>query len=455
MHSQLVIRSTPLRANVLGSTGLLLSLVLLCVTQDAISQGSATLGNGLSAAATARGGSTVAEHANAIDAVEGNPAGFAGISVRSIDLNVIGLAVGGSFRNAANSDSKPTGIAGALPYGAFATPLGKSHWSASAAVTPELLMRANWHYNDTPGTAGVTYGNQTQEAQIIAVRSSLGFARTLGSKWATGVTLGVVYNYNDLHAPFIFQQQSSLKGLKVSLDLTTRGYGWNGGAGVQWQPSPRLRAGLAWKSGTTIRTQGSASGSASALFEALGIKADPNYSYQAQVMNHLPQAFDAGARWQRNQGLTLTFQGDFTAWGQAFQQLPVTLTKGSNATINGVVGANHFVDTVPLHWNNQATFHAGAELPVRESVILRSGYSYATNPVPNSTLTPLTAAIMRNSIATGGGWTYGRWHYDAAYQVQLPAMQLVGQSGLLAGEYSNSRVRIWTQSVTLSTRVKF
>jgi hypothetical protein len=47
-----------------------------------------------------------------------------------------------------------------------------------------------------------------------------------------GVTLGVVYNRNDLHAPYIFQQQSSLAGLKVLLNLTTRGYGWNGGAGV-------------------------------------------------------------------------------------------------------------------------------------------------------------------------------------------------------------------------------
>jgi hypothetical protein len=429
--------------------------MLLCAPQDAISQGSAALGNGLSAAATARGGSTVAERANAIDAIDGNPAGLAGMSVRSIDLNVIGLVAGGSFRNAANSDSKLTGVAGALPYGAFATPLGKSHWSASAAVTPEILMRANWHYNDTPGTAGVTYGYQTQETQIIAVRSVLGLARTLSSKWAVGVTLGVVYNQNDLHAPYIFQQQPSLAGLKVLLNLTTRGYGWNGGTGVQWQPSPRLRAGLAWKSGTTIRTQGSASGSASALFEALGITADPNYSYQAQVMNHLPQALDAGARWQMNRRMTLAFQGDFTAWGQAFQQLPVTLTNGTNAVINGVVGANHLVDTVPLHWNNQATFHAGAELPVGESFIIRGGYSYATDPVPKSTLTPLTAAIMQSSIATGGGWTYGRWHYDAAYQAQLPATQSVEQSGLLAGEYSNSRVRVWTQSVTLSSCVRF
>jgi long-subunit fatty acid transport protein len=172
-------------------------------------------------------------------------------------------------------------------------------------------------------------------------------------------------------------------------------------------------------------------------------------------MNHLPQGFDAGARWQVNQRMALSFQGDFTAWGQAFQQLPVTLTGGTNATINSVVGANNFNDAVPLHWSNQGTFHAGAEFPVRESVVLRGGYSYATDPVPSSTLIPLTAAIMQNSLATGGGWNHGHWRYDAAYQAQLPATQTVGTSGLKAGEYSNSRVRVWTQSVTLSARVKF
>jgi len=77
------------------------------------------------------------------------------------------------------------------------------------------------------------------------------------------------------------------------------------------------------------------------------------------------------------------------------------------------------------------------------------------NPVPSSTLLPLTAAIMQNAIATGAGWSHGRWRYDAAYQAQLPATQSVGKSAILAGEYDNSRVRVSTQSLTLTARVKF
>jgi long-subunit fatty acid transport protein len=428
-------------------------LSVACAAPSTYGQASATLGNGLSASAIGRGGEVVAESGGPLDAVLGNPAGLAGIGSPALEANAVGLVDGGSFQNAANSDAKIRGLAGALPYGAFATPIRTSPWVASFGVTPEILMRANWHYNDAPGTLGVSYGYQTQETQIIAVRSSLGLARRFGTKWAAGATLGIVYNQNDLHAPYIFQQQPQLAGLKVLLALTTRGYGWNGGAGVQWIPSPHLRTGLAWKSGTTLRTQGDASGSASALFTALGVSADAAFTYHAQVENHLPQGFDSGLSWLLSKHATLHFEGDFTAWGQAFQELPITVTNGSNAVINSVVGSNTFKDAVPLHWHNQGTFRAGLELPLRNSWLLRAGYAHASDPVPSSTLTPLTAAIMQNALAAGAGWTHGRWRCDAAYQAQLPATQSVGLSGLEAGEYSNSRVRVSTQSLTVGTRL--
>lgn len=418
-------------------------------------QSSGSLGEGLSAAAIARGGNNVAETGAALDAVEGNPAGLSGLSAPVLDLNVVGMVAGGSFENAANPDAKLSGLAGALPYGAFATPLGRTRWVGSAAVTPETLMRATWHYNDTPGTAGVTYGYQREESQIIVVRSSLGLARSFGVKWSAGVTLGLVYNHNELNAPYIFQQQPALQGLKVLLVLTTRGWGWDGSAGAQWRPNAHLRSGLAWKSGAAIPTQGDANGTASALFTALGLSIDPTFHYHAQVMNHLPQAFSAGLSWQAPHQLELFVQGDFTAWGQAFRQLPVTLTGGTNSTINSVVGASALNDAVPLYWSNQGAIHVGLEKPVSESVALRAGYSYATNPVPDSTLTPLTAAIMQNTLAAGGGWRRNRWRYDAAYQAQLPSSETVGISALKAGEYDHSRVTVWTQSVALSAQAYF
>lgn len=418
-------------------------------------QGTAAMGDGLSAAAIARGGSTVVQQSSVVDAVQGNPAGLAKLGTKVLDLDVVGMVANGDFHNAYNSDAKRGVFAGAVPYGAYASPLRHSPWVMAVAVTPEILMRAHWRYFDAPGTAGVTYGYQKQDTSILGLRSSIAIARPIGSRWNVGATLGVVYNENHLEAPYIFQQQPVRAGLKVLVDLTTRGYGWNGSAGAQWQLKPTLRAGLAWKSGTTIHTEGDLKGSASALFAALGVSAPASFAYHAQVLNHFPQAFSAGLLWQTRSHVAWSFEGGLTAWGQAFEQLPITLSHGTNATINSVAGSSTLHDAVPLHWKNQEAFHGGLEYPLRENWTVRGGYSYRSNPVPSGTLTPLTAAIMQQSLAGGGGWAHDRWHYDLAYQFQLPSSETVRQSDLRAGEYNNSNLRIGLQSVTISVKRSF
>jgi long-chain fatty acid transport protein len=138
--------------------------------------------------------------------------------------------------------------------------------------------------------------------------------------------------------------------------------------------------------------------------------------------------------------------------------MPHAQGQGSASLGNGISAsalARGGINSIGLHWKNQGAFHAGFELPVRESVSIRGGYSFATNPVPSSTLTPMTAAIAQNALAAGVGWSRHRWNYDDAYQVQLPSIKSVGTSVLLAGEYNNSSVEVWTQSITVSARVKF
>ena len=433
-------------------------------TSSLRAQSAGALGNGLSAAAVARGGTMVTEQGSPLDAVEGNPAGLAGIHSRALDLSGLALLAHGTFTNSVDKHGTLRAFSGALPYAAFATPLGHSKFTAAAAVTPEFLMRAVWQYTDPAGTAGVTYGSQKQESQFLAVRGSASLAYAPTPKWTFGSSLGLVYNRNLLHAPYIFQQQPALAGLKVLLDLHTQGFGWNGSLGAQYQLNDRLRFGIAYKSPTFIPTHGYAQGSAYALFNALGVGADPTYHYQAEVDNHLPQSATAGLRWQANPRLRLSFEGGFANWATAFHNLPVKLKDGTNPVINSVAGSPAIQDHIALNWHNQAIVRVGVELPVKHQWTARAGYSFLSNPVPSSTLTPLTAAILSHGLATGLGYQpesgtphnlLSRLQWDAAYQIQLPANQSVGTSSLQAGEYSNSHIHVLTQSVTLSTRLNF
>jgi long-subunit fatty acid transport protein len=420
----------------------------------AYGQTAAALGDTFSAAATGRGGAMAAESGDPLDAVEGNPAGLAGLDGRMADLGAAALGAYGSFQNSVDPNGKLTG-AGVLPVGAVGGQIGSSPWRVSLAATPDMLMRANWRYIDPAGTAGVSYGSQSVESEIIAVRSSVGVARPMGAHWDVGATLGLDYNKNVLNSPYIFQQQPVLAGLKVLLQLHTEGLGWNGSAGLQWHPNSRLRMGAAWKSATDVETHGAADGTASALFTALGVTASPLYSYNAEVDNHFPWTLAMGGSWQANHRLLWDLEGDWTAWGNAFHQLPVKLTDGTNPVINSVAGSNALEDFVPLDWHDQATIRTGVETPIGERWTARAGYAYSSDPVPSSTLTPMTAAILRNSIGAGGGWYAGHWRIDAAYQAQLPASESVGTSILKAGEFNDSRVSAMTQSVAITVRKHF
>ena len=86
---------------------------------------------------------------------------------------------------------------------------------------------------------------------------------------------------------------------------------------------------------------------------------------------------------------------------------------------------------------------------------MRAGYSYGNNPVPDDTLTPLTAAITEHLLTAGVGYKTGRWRFDAAYQWEVPATARVGHSDLAAGEYSNSVTSVYIQWVSLSARVEY
>jgi long-chain fatty acid transport protein len=433
----------------------LLATLAVAASPSAIAQLPGALGAGYSAAAAGRAGTTAAETGDPIDAMQGNPAGLAGIAKPVLDLGLIGMTAQGSFRNSVDPHGSLSGNGGILPYFAYGSRIGSSRWHGGVSVLPDMLMRANWQYIDPPGTAGVSYGLQNNKSEIIAIRGATGLAWNMGSRFAAGGSVGLVYNRNTLDSPYIFQEQPALAGLKVLLNLHTQGWGWNGSAGAQWQPVRRMRIGVAWKSGTFVQSHGDANGTASALFAAIGVPADPAFHYRAEVDNRLPQTADAGVSFDVTRRIRIDVEGDLTNWSTAFRRLPVKLKEGSNAVINSVAGSSAIEDNVWLRWHNQGTIRFGAEYPAKSTIVVRGGYAYSSNPVPSTTLTPLTAAIFQNQLAIGGGLRSERWKADLAYQAQLPASQSVGQSDLLAGEYDNSHVSAMAQSITATIRMIF
>jgi len=405
---------------------------------------------GVTADTNRRAGIFSASSDNPTDSLSLNPAGLSALTAPSISLSITGLFARGSFSNASNNASPMAPNNGFEPFGSFGTPLG-SHWAIGVGVMPDLLSASKWNYSDTPGFAGTTYGPQHEKSEIIAIRSTAGVAYRFSDKLSAGVTFGVDYNANTLDAPYIFQSQPVVAGLKTLLDLHSNGYGPNGSFGLIAKPSKKGDRGISYRTSTSITSHGSATGNLSAEFASLGVHASSAFIYNSQVHVELPPSVIFSTGWQAAHTVRLSFQTDWVGWHGAFNNLPVTLTNGTNAVVNSLLNSTTLKDTVPLDWKDQYTVRGAIERSFGENIVIGGGYLHGNDPVPNSTLSPLTAAIMQNGLTTGIGWHKGKLHFSASYGYDFTARQSVGSSALLYNEYSNATTKIGTQAFTLTT----
>ena len=418
--------------------------------------GQSIYGNSISAGSAGIGGASVSAPVQPLDIMVSNPAGLATVDSEVLQFGFLSAFAQGRFSNAANANAPIGAFAAATPYGAFVTPLGHSRFKLGISSAPESSMTAHWRYVDAPGGAGnVSYGLQDDKSAILALRSAVGLGFALTPRLSVGATLGWDFNSNTLQTPYVFQSQPVLKGLKTLVDLRTQGVGVNGSFGVSFRQSSRFQFGLSYKTRTDIHSHGEIDGNVGQQLAALGLSLRPDFHYNAQVDSVLPQMASIGVQARLRPRLRFALQADWINWNKAFVNLPLTLTNGNNSDLNTLLGGNSLKDFVPLLWHNQGVVHAGVEMSATERTVVRGGYSFASNPVPATTLTPMTAAIMRNTLSTGAGYLVGRYRLDASYQYELPTSARVSQSLLRAGEYSNSRITIGVQTVFVTTSIRF
>ena len=446
MHSM----PKPLHQNGIAKTFSLTTLAAATLVSFNHAEASGLYRNGIGARSMSLTGADVAVASDPLGAMYSNPAGLAYLSRPELQLGgTLGYAHG-SFSNASNNDANFSKW-GAIPEMGFGMPLGESPVSIGLSFMPEAAISADWTYVDAPGGLGaVSYGNQIHRSDITVLRTALGAAVKLGDKWSLGANVGLVYNDNKLQAPYIFQN-TPLAGAKTLLDLNTDGFGVNAQFGAIYKPNDRWQFGVSYRTETSVRSRGEATGD---VGTQLGVPSVP-FHYDAQVNNHFPQMATAGAAWQFHPKWRLAVQLDWINWSDSFDRLPVKLYNGSNPGVNAAMGSSTIEDEVPLHWKDQFVYRTGIEYAASEAWKLRAGYSYGNSPVPDATLTPLTAAITEHTLGLGAGWQRERYAIDFGYQVELPAEQTVGTSALKAGEYNNSRTGVQIHWFTITTSVKF
>jgi long-chain fatty acid transport protein len=428
---------------------------LLFLGSEKNSLGNGIYGNGIGAEAMSMGGAEVAWAADPLSAMTANPAGLGFLTNPEIDLGAAGAVLEGNFVSKTGSGGGLNSSLNALPEGAFAYPLKNVPITFGLSVAPQAGLLAHWNYIDPPPTGGTTsYGYQEDKSEIILLRSALGVAWQINSKLSIGATAGLLYNQNDLVAPYIFQNLQSpvsppANGAKTLLNLHTSGFGGDATVGVLFRATTNLQFGVFYQSESIINTSGDASGNPYAQFgESLP------FHYDAEVKNKFPQNASVGASWRFLSKFRASVQVDWIDWADAFDTLHISMSNGSNPGVNGALGSS-FRDNFPLNWSSEFVYRAGLEYDVTENLALRIGYSYGQSPIPDSTLTPMTAAITEHVITAGVGYHWSHYKVEVAYQYYVPATQNVGQSGLLSGEYSNSSTTVSAHVFALTTGFTF
>lgn len=415
--------------------------------------------DGVGARSMSLGGADAATASGALGAMGANPAGLSLLQRPEAQLGFIGGIASGEYRKNPGVSGELDGTFGALPEAAGAYRLENAPVVFGLSFVPDSLLLADWNYLDAPGGLGgaASYGVQEHRSEIVVLRSALGAAVQLHPTFSFGASIGLLYNENTLRAPYAFQNlepasAAGVNGGKTLLDLETSGYGWNAQIGLLYAPLTNLQFGLTYKSKAEVSSNGDASGDPYAQF---GVAPGPlAFHYDANVRNTFPHEIAAGLAWQAHPKWRIALQVDWLNWADAFNTLPVRLRNGSNATVNGVLGAN-VQDNIPLRWKDRFVYRLGVEHALCEGLFLRAGYAYGSSPAPDETLTPMTAAIMEHMVSAGAGFERGSWGLDVAWQHDLPTEQSVGASDLRSGEYSNSVVDVSVHRVALTARYRF
>ncbi|MEY2772342.1 MAG: hypothetical protein RIQ38_2761 [Pseudomonadota bacterium] len=171
--------------------------------------------------------------------------------------------------------------------------------------------------------------------------------------------------------------------------------GWTGKLGMTFDASPTLRLGVSHQLKTHLADMRTGASSANmALFDALGASL-ASMDGQIVVRNfQMPASTTVGLAWQATPALGIALDLKTIAWSSAMASFNMSFTP---------VGGAAMTFSMPQNWKDQTVTSVGASYRLNEAVVLRAGYSHASNPVPDATVNPLFPAIVKDHFMLGVG----------------------------------------------------
>jgi long-chain fatty acid transport protein len=273
-------------------------------------------------------------------------------------------------------------------------------------VIPHLYAESDfdlerWRYGiGVSGQYGINedWGNKgplrtlDDKAQLSVANIAPTIAYQVDQRFSIGVAFNVYYGTLNLErnvilaAPPVPEGHFRLKGSAFAYGVTP---------GVMYKINDQNQIGAYYRSPFTLDFHGKARVSSTVIPEIGPSRATESLNF--------PQSVGLGYAMRPNDRLTLETDVIWTDWHTVDQLRIHSADPHFNA------------QTLPADWKSGFTLRIGGQYQLSQHWILRGGYAYGQNSVPDSTFSPLVPDNSYNLYAAGIGYTTDDWGLDLAF----------------------------------------
>ncbi|HSG29188.1 MAG TPA: outer membrane protein transport protein, partial [Candidatus Krumholzibacterium sp.] len=233
------------------------------------------------------------------------------------------------------------------------------------------------------------------------------------------------------HAYFDFSNDSDFTG-------EAKGTGFAGKIGAVYEVTPKLTVGATYHSKTflgDLETDDAALSMGVNIDDGVLMGGSPSGNYIDYLMDlsgkitvkdfQWPAMFGIGAAFRPMERLMLVGDLKMIQWSSVMEDFSMTFDVDDVASNGGFAGQS-LDATLFQDWDDQYVISLGGSYGLTDELVVRAGYNYGKNPVPDKYLNALFPAIVENHITFGAGY----------YFTQSRAVN-VSMTTALSAEYEN------------------
>lgn len=272
---------------------------------------------------------------------------------------------------------------------------------------------------------------------------------SLAYRWndelSIGASLGIVYGdiEQNVFPDSSFQHPDDPAAAFFGYRLRdARGVSLGARLGMQYRPAPRITIGASYTSASRLDLE---DGNLVVDMSAAGL-GKVRYRDASTTGLRLPREVATGLAVQVSERLLVAADIGWIEWSRAVDVTRLTANGADHPDAPGTL------DLESTHgWRDQWVYAIGMRYESDGGTILRAGYNYGRNPIPNRHLNPLLASTAEHHLGLGFGYTgWNRWSLDGGIEYIFRNRIVFTNPALPFGENAESRGEAAAIHLTLS-----